>query len=546
MRSILIAISLVLTACAFTKPGPQLSNRAAGATMLVIADAQFHNVHGLGLKQMLPVADFVSNVAIRPPELNLLAPMVLDELLRRGLEAKPEVLLVLGDISNIGCSQEVASFLGVIDRRRPRTTPMIMAHGNHDTYLMGTVNHFFPTDDLKSWKGNRLAMGESPVPTDESWWGEIDSSADLAQPNWRDGCFHPAAESSPMNKSRWLAKYIASLEPQGLVKEPIAATVRAPTPDRWGALRGDVSSSASAPFPIKLSSAAGTPLGNIHYKAAGQWHPPVLLPVPSQSYFTVTYRSFIVQKIVVQNTALIVIDTSLCERAFGGVAMPFTNAGTRACLGDEQLRQIVAYIDEVPKDQPIALGGHYPMEEMTHAERAALHAALAGRERWVYLSAHTHGARSTTAWGAGLEVNFGSTTDWPMEVSTMGFSGSFALPSVNTLYNSEKPPLTYLPTPSANHRFEVCRHLPAAKHLAELVVADSTLQWQSPAATQRCEVDSRAQWQNESIDLEAFRAIIHSRFNSDSEPAYRRLVLDIAAAASKYENGRFSILDPIP
>ena len=50
-----------------------------------------------------------------------------------------------------------------------RTVPVLMAHGNHDSYLMGTVNSYVPGRDVGGWRPEAMASADLPV--DESWWG---------------------------------------------------------------------------------------------------------------------------------------------------------------------------------------------------------------------------------------------------------------------------------------------------------------------------------------------------------------------------------------
>ncbi|WP_312710512.1 hypothetical protein, partial [Stenotrophomonas sp.] len=73
MHKVLVAAALA--ACSASALGAEETTSAT--QVFFLADPQIHNVYGAALKQMFPVSNWVSGVAIRPPEVNLLAPLVL-------------------------------------------------------------------------------------------------------------------------------------------------------------------------------------------------------------------------------------------------------------------------------------------------------------------------------------------------------------------------------------------------------------------------------------------------------------------------------------
>lgn len=78
-----VLITALFSSIAFAaEPEPQQD-----IALFLLADPQVHNVHGAALKQMFPIADFASKVAIRPAEVNLLAPLVLRHALETGRTA---------------------------------------------------------------------------------------------------------------------------------------------------------------------------------------------------------------------------------------------------------------------------------------------------------------------------------------------------------------------------------------------------------------------------------------------------------------------------
>lgn len=533
-KSIALAATFCgITACSSVPKEVELTRPAdssASGSILFVADPQVHNIYGRGLKQMLGISDVMSKVAVRQPELNILAPLVLEALIEKSTNtSNPQALVVLGDITNVACSGEYDTYLESITVHANNSVPLIMAHGNHDSYLMGTVNHYFPVDSQREWKPER--MESSPVPTDESWWGESNISSKHWR-NWRGGCYQPTSvgdtsESSPMNKSRWLAKYIQLLENHGA---QITSTPQS------------TSDSSATHYLLELSANTSRSLQSSNFHAKGLWYPPKFGEVPTESYFTGTYDSFIVQSLDLGKTRIVVIDTSVCEKAQGGWKFIFNNAGQNACIGTEQLTIIQEFVAGTPAGSRLVLAGHFPLKDLSRSERRKLIKIASNREAWTYMSAHSHYATSALDWTSGLEVNVGSTTDWPMESNLVWFRESSAQPEVHTIRINQAP-VTFSEA-SINEASEVCRHLPAAEKLANLNTSTFQSNWISPPATSECSVSNSSSWQAYGAKLQNAVSRIKTRFRN--EPKYKNIMLSIAAAASKAEHDSFDFVELIP
>ena len=74
--------------------------------VIFLADPQVHNIYALPLAQMNDISNKASRVAIRPPELNILAPLIMEELIRDATQEPVEAMFVLGDAANIACTSE--------------------------------------------------------------------------------------------------------------------------------------------------------------------------------------------------------------------------------------------------------------------------------------------------------------------------------------------------------------------------------------------------------------------------------------------------------
>lgn len=530
-KAIPFLVFICLIGCANSPKNTELHHSSGNSPepILFVADPQIHNIYGLGLKQMLGFPDLVSKVAVRQPELNILAPIVLETLMDKSISTSyPQAIFVLGDVTNIACSGEYDAYIDSVTGQSKGDIPIIMAHGNHDSYLMGTVNHYFPYKPPNNWKPKY--MESSPLPTDEGWWGNRDIDSKHYR-NWRDGCYQPSidgvAKSSPMNKSRWLAKYMKLLETFGMISKST------PKFDKNG---------LPSHYLLELSSKPKSILSSKKFSAKGAWFPPRLGNTPQNSNFSRTYKSFIVQSLDVKEARIVVIDTSVCEKARGGWRFLFSNAGQHACIGVAQLDIIREIISDTPKDLKLVLTGHFPLADLTKKERKELVKIASDHGKWIYISAHSHKKTNAFDWETGVEVNVGSTTDWPMESNLMWFQREQNKPLINTI----KLENTTIPfhKSSINIDSEVCRHLPAALQLAELNSKERLVSWKSPKNVSACEVSDNASWNEQGLKLKKAISKIRARFKNDA--VYRDMVLSIAASASKHEHESFAFVNLIP
>lgn len=158
------------------------------------------------------------------------------------------------------------------------------------------------------------------------------------------------------------------------------------------------------------------------------------------------------------------------------------------------------------------------------------------------MSAHSHYAISKLNWGKGIEINVGSTTDWPMEANVTWFPNSQPHASVRT-FNIEPGEISYIGF-KPNEASEICRHLPAAEKLASLNVKDFTSPLISPRGNGQCIVTDQASWNLYSNKLKKAVSTIRDRFKNEAD--YRELLLNIASAASKAEYDSFDLVELIP
>lgn len=106
----------------------------------VLADSQITSSQGTfnyGMRRK--ASDRVSSVAIRPPAVEYLAPLMLKRFLDEMKKQKVDLILYLGDGVNSGCTDELDKFFGVLEHARAdKGPPSYFVMGNHD--YLGTGN----------------------------------------------------------------------------------------------------------------------------------------------------------------------------------------------------------------------------------------------------------------------------------------------------------------------------------------------------------------------------------------------------------------------
>lgn len=514
--------------------------------VLFIADPQIHNMYGVGIKQMSYFADKLAKVAIRPPELNILAPYILQDLIKQGQNSskqKSPLLVVLGDATNIACSGEFDTFLNIVKPNKAKKslinpqTITFLAHGNHDSYLMGTVNRYVPVvNDFtfnpyysRNSSGNLewipLNMASSAFPTDDSWWGtKVGFPSKNSSKNWRDACYSPIVtdvrKASPMNKSRWLFRYIDHLKDYGLKLSS-----------------STILGNESSIYKLLYQPKPDSKLSKLNYIAQGIWYNPIFSKEPGDGILSI-YKSFIVQAFDLgKNHRLILIDTSVCEKAHGGLRYLTTNAGTNACVGEKQI-DIIKDILKDKNNRKTIFAGHFPLKDLDDFEQEELTNTFSKyTKKWTYISAHTHNELTGYKWGDGEEANIGSTTDWPMEAHNIYFNtNNHSIKAIHSFNRKNKLKLMYQPT-EINTRIELCRHLPAARALANLDTTIAGAIWKSPEGDNDCSEKflTNQEWLIKGTEFKGYLTEIDRRIYDASNPKYKILMLSIAAAASEQE-----------
>jgi hypothetical protein len=493
---------------------------AADPSVLFMADAQIHNVYGGEVKQTWGVSDWFSGVAQRHPEMNLLSGYALQDFLARGeQQAGPGAApfaVMLGDATNAACTGEFERFMQAAKGGNPNRI-LLIAHGNHDSYLMGTVNYWqAPLDGI-----DLARFRDGALPPDASWWPDIRLKEGAAGQGWLALCHQSRGKSAPMNKIQWMAKYLQSLA--------------VPSADGTSALEPGVAGKDKATFSGR--GKPGTALGAVDYRVKGEW----IRPTTARHGLADTYDSFLVQAVDVgARHRLILVDTAACawyQRGWWARLVPrfgVQNAGLSACMGEAQRDVIREFATSARNSgRTVVFAGHHPLKDFLKPDLAAFETIMneASGPGWVYVSAHTHDPFTDQDRGNGArELNISSTTDWPMSASLISFGARLERAPVEL----NSAPIAYTPPDYYPNGPELCRHYDAARKLQGLDLADTS--YASPGTKdsyKTCIEGVRTDWEKYDRELHAAEDEIARRM---ADPRYRQRALEIMAAASRHEH----------
>ncbi len=345
--------------------------------ILLVSDCQIHNLYSKPIPDRnLSIKMFV-NTAIRPPQLDMYAGDVLRWILKN-TPAETEAVIHLGDAIDLACEGEFREFVDVM---KDAGKPWLMIPGNHDSYYFGTYDPRNP-------------------------------------PLWEDACY---GSGKPVTKDLLIRLYVAAL-----VQQDVAGT-RALAKDlglydERGLdlleLAGRVPIQHSWTAPRNLDSFLQGIVWNIDSEAP--------------------WRSFILQRADISGPdprirfhAILTDSTqyaqlpALVPNAWDNYPLELDCGMTGELLSD-QLR-IVRQWMETEDDTRFVLMLHHPFDEIASKSRSSLRWLWARYAFGGIVTAHTHAGyfeqHRLEGGKEGLEINVGSTTDWPMDWRTLVVHG---------------------------------------------------------------------------------------------------------------------------
>lgn len=498
-------------------------------SVLFMADAQIHNVYGGQVFQTSRIADVVSHVAQRHPEINLLARYALQDFIEKGEKmappSSPAMMVMLGDAANAACTGEYDRFMKIARTGNPDRI-VLMAHGNHDSYLMGTIN-WYQADPRYIDYGK---FANAVLPVDASWWPEATEPTWRTRKGWKPLCYQDlASKSAPMHKTQWMAKYLNSLA--------------RPRADGASELELKPGVTVGEEMWFDGEGKPGTALGNLGYRMKGVWIRPVReTQGRGEGHRLVdTYNSFLVQAVDVGRThRLILVDTAACAffdptwtRHLPRYARQ--NAGFTACMRAPQLKAIQQLVDESrDSGRKLVFAGHHPLKDIQGGDRAAFIQLMkkTSGEDWTYVSAHTHAPKTETPLEHGArEINISSTTDWPMSAFRIQFGPTITASTISGVV----PTVTYRAPDVYKDGPELCRHLHAAEQLAKLDPGSNERTYRSPATLADYSECKKRVWNDWSTYEQRLSAAERKIEQGMADERFRKRVLDILAAASLNE-----------
>jgi len=347
---------------------------------LLVADCQLFNIFTQPQAQRNLSSKSMADSAIRPPQLNLFADEVLRWVITEGSQ-DTEVIIHLGDAIDLACEGELRLFL---DTMNGGDKPWLLAPGNHDCFYFGNYD---------------------PVRSDA----------------WKSACHESGAI---LRKDLFVRMYVASLLAQrgpgfdGLAESLGLTDVR-------DADLSELAQRIPGHFSWEAPRGAGAFLDAIAWNV--DWKRP--------------WRSFVLQRADISGRGpdglacrAILLDS--CQYWERPIMIPNAwqsypvqlNCGLSGEILADQLRIVRAWVEEgSDPDEILVMMSHHPLNRIAPKSRSSLKWLWRAHPLSIptYVSAHTHRGHFayhplSEDW-EGLEMNIGSTTDWPMEWRTLRY-----------------------------------------------------------------------------------------------------------------------------
>jgi hypothetical protein len=328
---------------------------------LLVSDCQFHNLYSKPLPERNLAIKSLVGTAIRPPQLDLFSRDVLTWILADGAP-DAEVVLHLGDAIDLACTGEFETFLEVMAGGK---RPWFMAPGNHDFFYFGN----YDPEDRRGWQEAAYGSGE------------------------------------PMTKDKFIRAYVGAVMKQ---------------PDD-----GARAFAAALPQPPPAAFEWRAPEGTGGFLDAIAWSIDEKQP----------WRSFLLQQIDLTGPApddpaisVYMLDSCQYDRRPELVPNAWQcyplhhNCGVTGEMLPDQLRMLRAWMERGAGGRGVLMC-HHPFESLAPRSKSSLGWLWREKKIGLMVTAHTHeGWFRHHSLGEGpetLELNIGSTTDWPMEWRTL-------------------------------------------------------------------------------------------------------------------------------
>lgn len=453
VRALLLSLGLLqLAACGHTPPPQpdrvdQVADLLGDANIrpaLLVGDNQFNFYFTDPIILRNKAADYVSHVAIRPPQLDIFA----DDLFAWALDthAKGKYVIHLGDATNIACVAEWERFTGVM-RDAGATSGMkgwVMLPGNHDAYLYGVTGGGWRNAPFNN-------VGEQWAKACSKQWPIHNGRLN---PGWR------------LTKNRLLDLYFAVIQAQG-GRHPKDFNLReVPAGERADQFKPPEGKGSDGHIVKVLRPANPDPAADASFVQEVVYvrHAPPDIAAADPYDYAPEHQSFMVQLLNLsattpgKKTYALLIDTvdysSVPVNARGGLCTKLfdskcgVNAGLTGMVSEHQQKVVEDILRKISvKDAHVILMGHHPLARASEDGRKCESHLDDSSRKWLlaklkqanilgYISAHTHSgyvqeeltkeekekvvqALKCDFTDGRKEINVGSVTDWPMEMRTL-------------------------------------------------------------------------------------------------------------------------------
>lgn len=459
---LLLTIGLLqLTACGHT-PATRpdrveqetiLPGKADIRPALLVGDNQFNFYFTDPIVLRNKAADYISHVAIRPPQLDIFA----DDLFAWALDthARDKYVIHLGDATNIACVAEWERFTGVMNAAR-KTSGMkgwVMLPGNHDAYLYGVTGGGWRNAPFNN-------VGEQWAKACSKQWPIHNARLN---PDWR------------LTKNRLLDSYFEALKAQGRHHPEDFMLREVPADLLKGKYKRPAVDQAAAGDPDTYTLQVLEPANpgtaadeSFVQEVVYVRHAAPDVPPADPYDYDPEHKSFMVQllnlsaKTPGKKTYALLIDTvdysAVPVNARGLVCTTLfdskcgVNAGLRGMVSDHQKSVLTHLLARIAsQDGQVVLMGHHPLARANKDGRKCDSGLDDSTRKWLmgklktpeesaksenpkqanilgYISAHTHSgyvqgelteAKNCDFNDGRKEINVGSVTDWPMEMRTL-------------------------------------------------------------------------------------------------------------------------------
>jgi hypothetical protein len=354
---------------------PTAGNPLKTRKALLVADCQINNLFCRPLPERNLSAEAAAETAIRPPQLDMFSADVMRWILKNG-SPDADVVLHLGDALNLATTGEFDRFLEIMETS---TRPWFMAPGNHDFFYLGIY-----------------------APQDEQML------ADAAY-----------ASGEPLVKDQFIRLYVAALLRQTEEGCLALADALGIEPGKGKSVR-DVAKEIPATFEWHAGVEFEGYLAGICWKLD-----------PERPW-----RSYLLQSINVSDPAsapwemrVYLLDScqyqyrpTMAPNAWRSYPSPL-NVGLTGEMLPDQLRKIREWLESAAELHGTVAMCHHPFEHLAPRSRTNLGWLWREQQMGALVSAHTHSGYFAHHDLGGerdeIELNIGSTTDWPMEWRTL-------------------------------------------------------------------------------------------------------------------------------